>query len=267
MKLDEVLEKFTLLFNIFGENCVVTSTCVKYSSSRFYQYIPVFVSTVLAIYVAVLCIIFEIRATDARETEIMVYNICLASRFLTKVSVCVQLLFLRRHFSILFAQFKRFESMTKSRFEMNFTNFQRKYVRQLSLILSLWLITFVVMAFISPCPDFYLSLLVIVIFARITECHMLFYLNLLEKLMSEFLLYIKCKAGVNVKDKSKCDIFIELKFLKSAHFALWEAAQTYNILFGWVGASIFLQLFVSLLLHTYWIFLLIVATSWDIIRK
>lgn len=264
MALNEILKKYSFLFNLIGESCIVSSDADKYSC--FHLYVPAIVSVLITTSVTVSAIIFEIHI-DRELRELTIFNICFSSRLLTKITVCAQLLFFHDHFLAVFARFRQFESTTKSKFEMSFIDFQIKYASQVSVMFVLWFITLVVMVFVRPSTNLYLALLVILLLTRVTECHILFYVNLLKKCISEFLEYVRRSANNNTRNKTETEISVELYFVKRMHFKLWETAEAVNKAFGWSSVALFLQHFIDILQHQYWIFLGVEANSWDVLRN
>lgn len=277
MKLDEILKKVPLVFHLVGESCIVLDKDLnKKSICNVLRYIPVLISILITTCLST-CVfkgVLEIRSDtpQSQKTENIVFAICFSCRAMTKVCASIGVLFLQNHFSALYIHFKHFEIITNRQFEMNFTDFLKRYLHQVGILVGLWVISFILVVLIMPSSiKFYamlnIFLLTILLLARITQFHVLFYVNLLRKCLSHFLDHVKRKANVYLESKVSNDISRELYFLKKVHFKLWEITQVLNTVFAWTLATLMLQHFVDLIYHTYWIFLNTETCAWNTLRK
>lgn len=258
-----VLLRYTRIFNLLGESCVVSSDIhSQYSTlKRLIRYIPTLISLFLTVFLTISDIILELQhfKTSAKISN-AIYGIFFGSIISTKFVGISEILILEKFLPQLFRQFNELRYMTKSKYKLNNHDFQSEFLREAAIILGTWFITFTLNAFITHelhesdfAINFYVSS--VVLMNRVTMCHVHFYMVLFKNFFDIFIDYVQQKAST-IKIKSTYDLKIELLFLKVIHFKLYEISRTMNTIFGWIFVAIFIQGFVDFIYQIYWIFLL-----------
>lgn len=229
------------------------------------RHIPVVISFAVTLSITITWIYFENKYDEKYEDEeCAVYSIFFGSIFVTKFLVIFQVCFLRSILQKLFTQLKETEIAIKQKYEMNFNEFFKHFIRKTSFVFGIWLISFSVCAIFERDTDQLMDDLYILSMkfsTSITVCHTLFYVELLRCVYDFYSNY------VDHNNRSSAFINNELLFLKTIHYQLFEISITFISYFGWIILSIFLQQFVDIIYHTHLIFLSMMKETFEAMSK
>lgn len=275
MQFESILSKYTIIFYLLGESCVVSSN-VKYKNKSISKcvisYIPIYISLVTIVALTVSGIICELWFSEpSKNTSSAIYVLtCVA---LIKFVARCQMLTSAKIQPRLITQLKELKHMIQSKSILNAQKFHDQFIRQSTIIISgfIVILTFNITVkheLNEPHFKFVINFCITTFkfMNCVAVCHVHFYTLLLQHFIKTFIDYIQEKS-FDIKSKSMCDT-IELLSLKIIHFKLYELSIFINTIFGWVFVSIFIQDFVDFIYQMYWIFLFMdCAHNFDILRN
>lgn len=269
---DIVLSRYTRIFNLLGESCVVSSDHHSKKSflNRLIKYIPTMVSLIITIGLTISNMVIELQSFySSKKISNVIYVIFFGSIISTKFVGISQMPTLEAILPRLLQQFNDLKCITESKYKINCCKFQREFIEEVATIIGLWLITFLLNAIIIHDSGFFVNFCVstVVLMNRITMCHVHFYLALFKNLMEIFIDYLQQRA-TTIKSTPINDIKLEMIFTKVIHFKLYEISRAVNAIFGWIFVAIFLQEFIDLLNQIYWTFILMdCIRAYNVIRN
>lgn len=277
MHLERILLRYTRIFNWLGESCVISSD-LQYKRQSILKCIarniPLFISTALVVALTVSDLLFELSISDSSEKATsVIYAIFFGTIISIKLVGISQSHTFWKKQPKLFDQFREFTCMTESKFVLNTSKFQNQFLSECGAIFATWLITFTLNILMKyephePHSKLFVNFCVtsMKLLNRITMCHVLFYVVLVNHFIDSFVDYVQ-QTTFNIKLDSIDDIKTELIFVKVIHFKLYEISRTVNVIFGWIFVSIFTQEFVDFMYQLYWIILLMDCPFYNTIRK
>lgn len=264
---DSILFRYTRIFNLLGESCVISSDIQSSNSisTRLIRYFPPFMSLMITVCLTISEVFLQLNNFESSQRiTSAIYVIFFLSVIATKLIGIIQMHTLANTLPQLFTQFKELIYMTESKYKWNSCKFHRYFVHEVAIIFGAWIITCSFNTLIKHEfeSEFWANICVysVIFINRITMCHVHFYVVLFRNFIDFYVDYMRQKA-VGHNPKAICDLKIELIFLKIAHFKLHEISNAINTIFGWVFVSIFVQEFVDIIYQIYWIFLLTDCTT------
>lgn len=150
-----------------------------------------------------------------------------------------------------FKHLEELHSLAKSRYDMDFHQFQLHFRQGLIKIFGAWMITSV-LNFLSTDSKLEIVIGTFAIFLnRITIGYVYFYIVLMQSLISFYINYIEQKVVTN-RPKLLSELNIELIFIKTNHLKLYEISNIVNLAFGWTLVMIFIQEFNEIITQICW---------------
>lgn len=253
MSLSDILAKYSKTFNYFGETNI-TFESIPSLKRKLLNYALSLIAFAVNISILAINIFYEIKWIDIHsQVDISIQIIFFTSIILTRLTVFIQIYCSRGAFKRFFIQFKHFEKITNSKFELKSAAFEMIYLQKVAAIIFCWLLSiFVSLLIVRGGALNVISkilFLFMILLSRLCICHILFYLGFMRVCYELFQNYVK-----GLRMAKPTNIKSELLSMKLIHFKLGELTKTFNVLFGWILSSIFLQQFIDIVFRMYWIY-------------
>lgn len=254
MQFEDILMESTRTFNWLGGSCVLPSDFHLSPHSkrgRVQACLLSFISLSLTIISSILYTVLMLKM-DLKSMGIiaMVFITCMT---LTKLVSMIQSRSLIELLPKVFDHIKELRTLAKSRYAMDFRQFQAHFFQELIKIFGAWTMLPIRSIIMSTDLKIILCDSFIHLLNRITICFVLFYLILLQHLISFHIKYIERKVSIG-KAKLSSELQNELLFIKTNHFKLYEISSVLNVAFGWSLVAIFFQLLIENFIAIAWFY-------------
>lgn len=258
MNLETVLFRFTILFNILGQNCCTSHETFRTHKKSFYRIenikiIPSILSIFLIIFITSVQLFYILVMADYPGIDDLILTIFLASVALTMLCGSIQSILFHRKFLQIFILLKQIEQMLLMKFKPDFEHFSKRFKKLLliTILFKLVAVFITFFMFTSRFVDFVVNCS-LYSFAACTEIqiiHVLFYIELLHSLMKIITNYVnemtmddRHHFGQQLKVIKVHD---EINYLKVLHYNLWKLTRIINQTFSLTLVSIPLQYFAN----------------------
>lgn len=260
MQFENILLKFTRIFNLLGESCVLPSDFQQSTHSIKDRIIPYFISFIsLSLIVIFLSIDFFVELENVgvriRSAEIL-FSLLILCFTLTKAMSISQMFSLTKLLPMAVNHLKELDNLAKPKYKIDVYQFRTNFYNGVMKILGAWLLSLISTIFFSRSRmDALTSFceMLAVLLNRITICHVYFYLVLVQSLISYHLKYIEQRVST-VNSNISLDFQNEIIFMKINHFKLYEISNVFNVAFGWILITIFIQTFIESINDFCWFF-------------
>lgn len=259
MQLEDVLLKYTRIFNLFGESCVLSSDfrlSTRSVKDRVIAYFSICCSLFLTITSLTSMLVLDfLYSIIISKTGKITYTIFVLSLISTKLTSISQMHSLTRLLPMGFNHFKEINSLAQSKYDIDFYRFQKRFYRGVMKIFGVWLISLISSILLAESgiqAAMSCSEALALFLNRITICHIYFYFNLFQTLYSIFIDHVKRTASIN-QPKNSSDLKSELLFIKTNHFKLYEISNILGAAFGWTLVMIFIEEFIDFTTAISWI--------------
>lgn len=260
MKFRQILDRFTFIFFLLGQNCVSTVFVRPNGSEkdriyRFPSIILLSLNTLLLCFV----IFFLATFTNYHATDNLLVAILVLSLTATIFAASIQSLLFQQHFLVLFSQLVEVETLISPKLSLNFRIFIKSYLQEIVIIFVANSISSLVSIILKPLEwsDFVLNstIHVFTAFTLITIFHVLFYVNLLTFFLKSSILHVANLIQQIENFKSLQITFqSQINFAKLLHFNLWQLSQHICAAFGWSLLLLPLQNFFNSVYCVYFAF-------------
>lgn len=284
MRLARALYQFTKWFHFLGQSCYSSFDAFPpATNANRNSHSPNLIPSV-----ALLTLI--VTATITTWSTIFLYAppkfvhsvviiICVSSMTFTILIAMSQSISRREQFAELIQQINMMETLTRTRFTINFRAFRRYYLRQIIIIFVSCIFAFVGTLTLRPIEPGELTITLTVVALRfvtlITVFHLLFYICLFHYIARAFVEYVEKQANSFEHSATTTflppqwgaldarNLIIELDYFKLIHFVLWEISDLINKVFGWTIAAVILHLSLYFIYNVYFALVLLFAPKFE----
>lgn len=259
MQLETAFLKYIPIFNWMGGCSVMTSDFRLANPSptkRRLINMIIFVSFFLTCILSAVNLAAHIKNfTRAGATPHVVLLILYTFRINIKLSSIVHMYSWFNRLPNLYSHFKDIQRISKSRYKMDFRDFQVQFNNEASIVFSICLIKLIIYywSFSDSTIECVLATneSIVLVFNHIIFFHTYFYVLLFKTLITFYIGYVERKA-LHDKPKNPSDLKVELIFIKIINFKLYETSKVLNAAFGWVFVGIFIQKFTEIFSDIFW---------------
>lgn len=268
MNFVESTKQFLTFYHAIGISPfhLATDTSVtKFANSSLCKYIQFAFCLALASFIIIWFNLNPHYDVPIREMELLLITFYSLMDILRGYFVFIQCVLYRQHFQEIVHIFQRLDVKFFKYFGQvrSYQRFHKFHLLNVTMIAVGYLLHFMVYVVIRHCVYGFsphcLPVALLQLLQALTFMHIIFYIDALCFYLVELNEVIKkdnCELKCGIWPPISAIAFTQnrLKFYKKIHFALWEAAQVQNKVFGCCTIALMLRVFIDLVYSSFWLF-------------